>query len=161
MRVGASLSPAAVVTTPGSTRLQLGDRLLRVDGRAVPTGAALWASLENKKSGEEVFLSVETPPGDYVTRIQVLQPWPRYWQVRLNDFPISLGVLMLALAWLVFLRLPDHPTNRALVLLAASLGFVLAGSVDLWQTHRLTLLWLLAFALTAAASFDLSLSASE
>ncbi|MGB9799374.1 MAG: GAF domain-containing protein [Thermanaerothrix sp.] len=161
MRVGASLSPAAVVTTPGGARLQLGDRLLRVDGRAVPTGAALWASLENKKSGQEVFLSVETPPGDYVTRIQVLQPWPRYWQVRLNDFPISLGVLMLALAWLVFLRLPDHPTNRALVLLAASLGFVLAGSVDLWQTHRLTLLWLLAFALTAAASFDLSLSASE
>ncbi|MCX8024560.1 MAG: hypothetical protein N3A60_05115, partial [Thermanaerothrix sp.] len=161
MRVGAILSPAAVAALPGGARLQPGDRLLRVDGRAVPNGAALWASLENKKSGQEVFLSVETAQGEYVTRIQVLQPWPRYWQVRLNDFPIGLGMLLLALAWLIFLRLPDQPTNRALTLLTTALSFVLAGSVDLWQTHRLTLLWLLAFALTAAALFDLSLSTSE
>lgn len=161
MRVGAILSPAAAAATPVGARLQVGDRLLRVDGRAVPNGTALWASLENKKSGQEVFLSAETAQGEYVTRIQVLQPWPRYWQVRLNDFPLGLGVLMLALAWLVFLRFPDHPANRALILLSASLGFVLAANVDLWQTHRLTLLWLLAFALTAAASFDLSLSVSE
>ncbi|WP_299030350.1 GAF domain-containing protein [uncultured Thermanaerothrix sp.] len=161
MRVGALLNPIEVTDHPGAAQLKVGDHILRVDGRAVPNGSALLASLEGKKVGEEVFLSVESADGDYATRIQGLQPWPRHWQARLNDAPLALGLTILTLAWLAFLRLPDHPANRALTLLGASLGFVLAGSTDLWQTHRLTPMWTLAFTLTLAALLDFVTGVSE
>lgn len=161
MRVGASFHPTADTANPSRTQLQLGDHILRVDGRATPHGSALLASLEGKKIGQEVFLSVQSASGDYTTRIQVLQPWPRRWQVRLNDIPHALGILLVALAWLVCLRLPDHSVNRALALLTASLGFVLAGSTDLWQTHRLVPVWVLTFALALAALLDLLISVAN
>jgi len=132
-------------------------RIVEVDGRPTPTGAAVHAAVAGASVGRELTYTLRR--GSEVFRLGI-----RVRHFTWDDFNavfspmLGIGACIVLLAWLWLARCPERPELRALFALCMFLGIVLITGPDQYGPYRFTPLFYLALAAVPPAMGQLALA---
>ena len=145
-------------TWPGyAAGLHFPDHLVALDGRPLGNTTALMRELAQYQPDDVVTLTARGEDGA-----------PRDVQVRLSPFPIekltsfftlsyALGLIYLVIGVWVFVARRHEPAGHAFAMLCALVALSLGLLFDLYTTHCLTRLWIVAISLVGSAAIHLAL----
>jgi hypothetical protein len=136
---------------------KLGDQLKAVDGEPILDAGKLSAILGSHRIGDIVSVTVHPFEGADRTVDITLQPFPRADQVSYFILPAFLSLVFLIISMWIFGLRRTEPAGRAFSVMTSSLAIVIGSLFDLYTSHRFTLLWTMAAALSAGAIMDLAL----
>jgi hypothetical protein len=133
-------------------------RVMRIGGRAVTTGAEFDAVLAERAIGDKVAVLTRLPDGTVRVYPSVtLMPFPPRDMLRLFMLPYLVGLAYLAMgAWMYRARGLTRP-GRALAFFCVSTAITCTLLFDLDTTHVGTLLWTVAIAQLGGALVSLAM----
>ena len=138
--------------------LWLTSQLVQVNGVEVRSEAQVRAALARTQIGQPVPVVLRRlANGQAETRIVTLQVFPASARLVYFVIPYVVGLLFLGIGLWIFGLRRTEPAGRAFVLFATSVAIACAGLLDLYTTHRLSLLWTLSLACAGGALVDLAL----
>jgi signal transduction histidine kinase/putative methionine-R-sulfoxide reductase with GAF domain len=138
--------------------LQLNYQLVKVDGVAVRNEAQVSAALADKLPGQEVSVTLRRiSDGVEETRTVTLQAFPSQSRLVYFLFPYLIGLIFLGSSLWIFGMRRTESAGRAFAIFSTSVAIASAALFDLYTTHRLTILWTMAMALSGGAMIELAL----
>lgn len=162
---GLFTEPTLVVNNVGSmawsgyaTGLSLPEQLVAIDGAPLNRPAALIEALHHHRVGETVTLTARHAETGAVRQVRVyMTPFPR---VALWDFfviPYALGLFYLAAGGVMLWLRGREESAQVFVLFCIFIALVTSLLFDLYTTHRLFPIWVVAVPLAGSAAVHLAL----
>ncbi|MEJ2758977.1 MAG: hypothetical protein P8046_10900, partial [Anaerolineales bacterium] len=128
-----------------------GDLLIAMDGNDLTSSAELRDLLLRHQPGDQVELRLRARSGHITTQTVTLQTFSGYEQMMYFYLPVGAALIFWGVGlWTVRMRL-DDPAARTFGLLTTAAAFVLGGWFDIWTTHQLVDVWLVAVGLAGGA----------
>ena len=135
---------------------KLGDQLKAVDGKPISSSDELGGILGSHRIGDTVPVTFKIEGEDRTVDI-TLEAFPRADQIAYFILPAFLSLVFLIISLWIFGLRRTEPAGRAFSVMTSSLAIVIGSLFDLYTSHRFTLLWTMAAALSAGALIDLAL----
>ncbi|MBE9508712.1 MAG: GAF domain-containing protein, partial [Chloroflexi bacterium] len=137
--------------------LHLPDHLVALDGRPLENTTALMRELAQYEPGDVVTLTARGE--DSALRdVQVrLSPFPIKELTSFFILPYALGLIYLVIGVWVFVARRREPAGRVFAMLCALVALGLGLLFDVYTTHRLPCLWIVAISLIGSAAIHLAL----
>ena len=137
--------------------LDIHDHLVAFDGRPLETTTALMRELAHQQPGDVITLTAQDQDG--VRRdVQVrLEPFPVKALTSFFILPYALGLIYLGIGVWVFVARRREPAGQVFATLCAVVALGLGLLFDLYTTHRLPRLWIIAVSLTGSLAIHLAL----
>lgn len=137
--------------------LNLGDQLIEIDEKSVNNAEEMKEAL-SASTDDEIQIAYLQADGEKINKTLRLIPFPTPDKIKYFAIPYGVGLIYLLIGlWMSKLRLSES-TGRAFILFATSYALGSAALFDVYTTHRLTILWTFAMALSGGALLDLSLT---
>lgn len=140
-----------------SANLEFGDRITAINSQPVGDSRDLHSVLGTYASGDTIPVTLTSPGGASQTVLVTLGSLPGLDLFANLFLPYFIGLVYLVSSLLVFRLRRGDQAGRAFAVFTASVAFVVAGSFDVFTTHRLTYLWTLALALAGGSLFSLAM----
>jgi signal transduction histidine kinase len=134
----------------------LGDQLRSVNGHPISSADDLDHALDSLQVGQNVSVVMRTPDGERTVDV-TLQPFPSGDRISYFVIPAILSLVFLVISLWIFGLRRTESAGRAFSMMSTSLAIVIGALFDLYTSHRFTLLWTLAAALSGGALIDLGL----
>jgi signal transduction histidine kinase len=136
---------------------KLADQLKAIDAQEISNSNELLRFLGSHRIGDTVSATFHTADGEDKTAEITLQSFPRADQIAYFILPALLSLVFLIISLWIFGLRRTEPAGRAFSVMTSSLAIVIGSLFDLYTSHRFTLLWTMAAALSAGALIDLAL----
>jgi signal transduction histidine kinase len=137
--------------------LEYGDHLIAFDGRLLDTTTALMRELSLRGHGDVVALAARDMAGALREVSVRLGPIPTEALTGFFILPYVLGLIYLGIGIWVFLARRHETAGQVFGLLCALIALSLGLMFDLYTTHRLPRLWIVAFSLLGSVVIHLAL----
>jgi GAF domain-containing protein len=132
------------------------NRLVEIDGTKIASSVELDRILSAYEVGETVEIVTQALSGHQSTFMVTLQTLPFDDQLAWFYIPYVIGLLYLGTGfWVVRFR-PTDATGRAFAVFSASTALVLAGLFDVFTTHWLPHIWMVALAMASGGLLHLA-----
>jgi signal transduction histidine kinase len=161
---GLFTEPTLVVTGMGdrawpgyAAGLEYTDHLVALDGRLLDTTTALMRELASRVRGDTVTLTARDTTGALRDVSVRLGPLPTEALAGFFILPFVLGLIYLGIGIWVFLARRHETAGQVFGLLCALIALSLGLMFDLYTTHRLSRLWIVAFSLLGSVMIHLAL----
>ena len=133
------------------------DPLIAFDDQALDHPLALMRELEQRELGETVELTARDRDGDFYTFTVRLEPIPTGQLTNFFIVPFALACVYLGLGAWVFVARRHEAGGRAFAALCTCIAVGLALLFDLYTTHRLQRIWVVALSLIGSLAIHLAL----
>ena len=138
--------------------IELGEYLLKIDGQEVQSASDIKSVLSSYEFGDTVTITYLNLQNKVVQRDVRLFRFPNADRVKYFLFPFVIGLIYISISlWMSRLRLGES-AGRSFIIFSASLAISASAIFDVYTTHRLTILWILAIAIAGGALLDLGFS---
>ncbi|MCQ3937548.1 MAG: hypothetical protein DPW18_10950 [Chloroflexi bacterium] len=138
-------------------QVEVGDRLLAIDGVTVRSAAEVSEILRSHAPGDTIRLTALTQAGGERTFDITLHEFPGSSRTVYFVVPSFLGAIFLAVSLWIFGFRRSEPAGRAFSLFTSSLAIVTGVYFNLITTHEFTVLWTLACGLAGGGLINLAL----
>lgn len=153
-------SPSSVEQWPLHSKLNhaRGDRLVAIQGQEMRNTLQLEQVLAQYFPGETVEVKIVQRDGTEVPYSITLQIFPNADRVKYIFLPFMMAFVFLALGLWVFGVRRTESAGRAFALFSTSLALAAGLLFDVYTTHRLIYLWIMAVVVAGGALVDLAFS---
>lgn len=167
--LGAFFEPTMVMNGSGPTApseawqlynqgIEHGDQLISIADKEVRDAEDMQQILDGFFPGETVQVVARSADSKVKDFSVVLQSLPAPDQTAYLVVPFLVSIAFFALSFWIFGMRRTEPSGRAFTLFAASMAIVTGTFFDLYTTHRMAYLWVLALPMAGGALIDLTLS---
>ena len=127
------------------------DVLISINGQTVQSASDLQSVLSGYQVGDVVALGFRARSGHTSNHSITLTQSSSYERIMYFYLPFGAAIFFLGAGMWVLRARADDPAARSFAILAASLALLLGAWFDVWTTHRLVPIWLVAAGLAAGA----------